>query len=75
MFVIRLLVCTEQFCDIVFKICFGVNVSFVAGVPDIENPENVPSLIVLDDLINSAYSTKGANYLPNGRIIVILARF
>jgi hypothetical protein len=31
------------------------NVSFVKDVPDIENPENVPTLIVLDDLMDSAY--------------------
>ena len=34
------------------------NVSFVKGVPDFENPENVPTLIVLDDLMDSAYYTK-----------------
>ena len=34
------------------------NVSFVKGVPDFENPKNVPTLIVLDDLMDYAYSTK-----------------
>ena len=34
------------------------DVSFVKGVPDFENPENVPTLIVLDDLMDSAYSKK-----------------
>lgn len=34
------------------------SVSFVKGVPDFENPENIPTLIVLDDLMDSAYSTK-----------------
>ena len=34
------------------------NVSFVKGVLDFENPENLPTLIVLDDLMDSAYSTK-----------------
>jgi len=34
------------------------NVTFVKGVPNFENPENVPKLVVLDDLIDSAYSTK-----------------
>jgi hypothetical protein len=29
------------------------NVSFVKGVPDFENHENVPTLIVLDDLMDS----------------------
>ena len=34
------------------------SLSFVKGVPDFENPENIPTLIVLDDLMTSAYSTK-----------------
>ena len=34
------------------------NVTFVKGIPDFETPENVPTLIVLDDLMDSAYSTK-----------------
>jgi len=68
-FVIRLLECREHLCDIVFeKIvrCHSKNnaphhlnnVSFVKGVPEFENPENVHTLIVLDDLMDSAYSTK-----------------
>jgi len=32
--------------------------SFFKGVPDFENPENLPTLIVLHDLMDSAYSTK-----------------
>ena len=32
------------------------DVSFVKSVPEFENPENVPTLIVLDDLMDSAYS-------------------
>jgi hypothetical protein len=32
------------------------DVSFVKDVLDFENPENVPTLIVLDDLMDSAYS-------------------
>jgi hypothetical protein len=32
------------------------NVSFVKDVREFENPENIPTLIVLDDLRNSAYS-------------------
>ena len=47
------------------------DVSFVKGVPDFENPENVPTLIVLDDLMDSAYSKK-VNYLPKDHIIVTL---
>ena len=68
-FVIRLLQCKEQLCDIVFKNIVWShsenngphhfkNVSFVKGVPYFENPENVPTLIVLDDLMDSTYSTK-----------------
>jgi hypothetical protein len=34
------------------------NVSFLKGVPDFENPENVNTLMVLDDLMGSAYSRK-----------------
>ena len=34
------------------------DVSFVKSVPEFENPENVPTLIVLDDLMDSAYSKK-----------------
>ena len=59
----------EQLCDIVFKniVCLHSesnalyhlkDVSFVKGVPDFEIPENVPPLIVLDDLMDSAYSKK-----------------
>ena len=59
-FVIRLLECREQLCDVVFEnimCCHSENnaphhlkkVSFVKGVPDFENPENVPTLIVMDD--------------------------
>jgi len=53
---------TEQVCDIEFinTVWFRngknvphhfQNISFVKGVPEFENPENVPTLIVLDDLI------------------------
>ena len=34
------------------------NVTFVKGVPDFENPENGPTHIVLDYLMDSNYSTK-----------------
>jgi hypothetical protein len=68
-FVIRLLECREQLCDIVFQNIVWYHsenntphhlqdVSLVKGVPDFENPDNVPTLIVLDDLIVSAYSSK-----------------
>ena len=68
-FVIRLLECREQLCDIVFENivwCHSENnaphhlknVSFVKGIPDFDNPENVPTLIVSYDFMESAYSTK-----------------
>ena len=41
-------------------------VTFVKGVPDFENPENVPTLIVLDDLMDSAYSTKVSQLFTKG---------
>ena len=76
-FVIRLLECREQLCDIVFENivwCHSENnaphqlknVSFVKGVPDFQNPENVPTLIVLDDLMDSAYSTKVSELFTKG---------
>jgi hypothetical protein len=34
------------------------DVSFVTGVPEFEDPEDIPTLIVLDDIIDSAYSKK-----------------
>jgi len=42
------------------------NVSFVKGVPDFENPENIPTLIVLDELMDSAYSTKVSEIFTKG---------
>ena len=67
-FVIRLIECREQLCDIVYDNIVWCriennpphhlkNVSFVKGVPEFEKTENVPTLIVLDDLMDSAYST------------------
>jgi len=35
-------------------------------VPDFENPENVPTLIVLDDLMDSAYSEKLSEIFTKG---------
>ena len=63
-FVIRLLQCREQLFDIMFKnivLCHSANndphhlknVLFVKGVTHFENPENLPTLIVLDDLMDS----------------------
>ena len=51
------------------------NVSFVKGVPDVENPENIPTLIVLDDLMDPAYSTKVSELFTNDRIIVTLVLY
>jgi len=76
-FVIRLLDCREQLCDTEFKNivwCHSENnaphhlknVSFVKDVPDFENPENVPTLIVLDALMDSAYSTKVSKLFTKG---------
>jgi hypothetical protein len=42
------------------------DVSFVKGVPDFDNPEHVPTLIVLDDLMDSAYSTKLSDLFTKG---------
>ena len=42
------------------------SVSFVKGVADFENPENVPTLIVLGDLMDSAYSTKVSELFTKG---------
>jgi hypothetical protein len=66
-FVIRQLECKGQLCDVFTNIVwyhsennaphYLKSATFVKGVPDIENLENVPTLIVLDDLMDSAYST------------------
>jgi hypothetical protein len=42
------------------------NVSFVKSVPDFENPENVSTVIVLDDLMDTAYSTKVSELFTKG---------
>ena len=76
-FHIRLLGCREQLCDIVFQniVWFHSlnkaphhlkNVSFVKGLPDFENPENVPTLKDLDDFMYSAYSTKVSKLFTKG---------
>jgi len=41
-------------------------VSFIKGVPEFENPQNVPTLIMLDDLMDSAYSTKVSELFTKG---------
>ena len=76
-FVIRLLECREQLCDIVHQNIVWCNsennalhhlknVSFVKGVRDFENLENVPTIVVLDDLMDSAYSTKMSELFTKG---------
>jgi hypothetical protein len=41
-------------------------VSFVKGVPGFENPDHVPALIVLDDLMDSAHSSKVSELFAKG---------
>jgi ABC-type dipeptide/oligopeptide/nickel transport system ATPase subunit len=76
-FVIRLLGCKEQLCNTVFKHivwCHSENnaphhlkdVSFLKGVPDFENLEHVPTIIVLDYLTDSAYSSKVCELFAKG---------
>jgi hypothetical protein len=52
------------------------NVSFVKGVPEFENPDNVPTLIVLDDLMDSGCSAKVSELITKGshhrNIILVL---
>jgi ABC-type phosphate transport system ATPase subunit len=85
-FVITLLECREQLCDTVYENiiwCHSENkyphhlkgISFIKGVPDFDNPDHVPTLIVLDDLMDSAYSTKSANYLQKDHTTVTLVWF
>ena len=40
------------------------SVLFVKGVPEFENIENKPTLIELDDLMDSTYSTKVNQLFP-----------
>jgi septin family protein len=75
-FAITLLECREQLCDVFENIvwCHSENnaphhlknVTFVKGVPDFENPENVRTLIVLYDFMESAYSTKVSQLFTKG---------
>jgi len=76
-FVIRLIECREQLCYVVYDNivwCYSENnaphhlkdVSYGKGVPDFENPENVPTLVVLDYLMDSAYSTKVSELFTKG---------
>jgi hypothetical protein len=42
------------------------NVILVKGVPEFETHENAPTLIVLDELMDSAYSTKVSQLFTKG---------
>jgi len=90
-FLIRLIECRQQLCDVYDNIVWCdsenntphhlKNVSFVKGVPNIENTENVPTLIVLDDLMDSGYSTKVSEFFTKGshhrniRLVLITHNF
>ena len=75
-FVIRLFEFREQLCDVFKNLvwCHSENnaplhlkkFSFVKGVWVIENPQNIPILIVSDDLMDSAYNTKGSKLFTKG---------
>jgi hypothetical protein len=76
-FVMRLLGCREELCDSVFTDIIWChsennapdhldNVTFVRGVPEFENPDNKPTLLVLDDLMDTAYSTKVSQLFTKG---------
>jgi len=41
-------------------------VTFVKVAPDIENPESLPTLLVLDDFMDSVYSTKVGQLFTEG---------
>jgi len=50
--------CLKILCGVTVKITARIilkNVTFVKGVPDIETPENVLTLIVLDDLMDCLF--------------------
>jgi septin family protein len=91
-FVIRLLECREQVCDIVFQNIVWSHsennaphhlqdASFIKGVPQLENPDKVPTHMVLDDLMDSAYSTKVSelftkgSHLRNISLVLITQKF
>jgi hypothetical protein len=76
-FVIKLIEGRKQLCDTVYKIVVWrhsennaphdlKDVSFVKGFLDFDNTEYVPTLIVLDDLMDSAYSTKVSELFTKG---------
>ena len=42
------------------------NISLVKGVPDFESPEKLPTILVLDDLMDSVYSAKVSELFTKG---------
>jgi len=67
-FVIWFTECRDLLCGTVYKNIIWcrsennvphhfIGVSFVKGVPDFNNPENMPTIRVLDDWMDSVYST------------------
>jgi len=42
------------------------DVLFVKGLADFQNPDNIPTLIVLDDSMDSAFSTKVSELFTKG---------
>jgi len=45
---------------------YSKSASIVKGVPDIENPDNIPTLIVLDYFMDPAFSTKVSHFIYQG---------
>lgn len=53
--VTNLTLCLNMFYDVIVKTMPHIslkNVYFLKSVPEFENPENVPMLIVLDDMLD-----------------------
>jgi hypothetical protein len=76
-FVTKFIKCRNKVCDIKFKNivwCHGEDsaprrlkkVSFFEGVPEFTNPDNIPTLFVLDDLMNEAYSKRVSELFTKG---------
>jgi ABC-type phosphate transport system ATPase subunit len=68
-FVTIFIECRDKLCDISFEKIMWChsedtaphhlqNVSFFKGIPSFNNPDNIPTLFVLDDLMSIAYSKK-----------------
>jgi hypothetical protein len=76
-FITKFIQCRDELCDISFeKIvwCHSEdtaphhlhNVSFFEGIPSFDNPDNIPTLFVLDDLMSTAYSKKVSDLFTKG---------